>query len=84
VLDEISSRQVRARLASLLSTLTAREQEVLRLRFGMDGAEPLTLEQIGRRLSLSRERIRQIEVEALAKLRIPAAAEQLDAHLLHG
>lgn len=84
VVDDISSRQLCARLRSLLSTLTAREQQVLRLRFGIDGAGTLTLSEIGKQLSLSRERIRQIEVEALAKLRVPATAEQLDAHLLHG
>ena len=49
----------------------------------MDGAETLAFEQVGRRFSLSRERIRQIEARALAKLPIPAAAEELDAHLFH-
>jgi RNA polymerase primary sigma factor len=81
VVEGISARQVGNRLHDLLGTLTEREQEVLRLRFGVRGSDCLTFEQIGRRLSLSRERVRQIEATALAKLRPQAAAERLDAHL---
>jgi RNA polymerase sigma factor (sigma-70 family) len=55
----------------LLAPLTPREEEVLRLRFGLDRDEPRTLEQIGERLNVSRERIRQIEARALEKLRHP-------------
>ncbi len=53
----------------LLSTLTEREQQILRLRYGLDRGEPRTLEEVGLELSLTRERIRQIERTALAKLR---------------
>jgi RNA polymerase primary sigma factor len=53
----------------MLSTLDAREAAVLRLRFGLGGEDPLTLKEIGDRLSLTRERVRQIENEALLKLR---------------
>lgn len=81
VVEGISARQVGDRLHDLLRTLTEREQEVLSLRFGVRGDDCLTFEQIGRRLSLSRERVRQIEAAALAKLRPQAAAERLDAHL---
>ena len=52
-----------------LATLTPREEQVLRLRYGMDSGDPLSLEKIGREFSLTRERIRQIELKALDKLR---------------
>jgi RNA polymerase primary sigma factor len=51
-----------------LSVLTQREKEVLELRYGLEGTEPMTLEKIGRHLDLTRERVRQIESEALQKL----------------
>ncbi|MEM9082420.1 MAG: sigma-70 family RNA polymerase sigma factor, partial [Planctomycetota bacterium] len=52
----------------LLEAIDEREARVLRLRFGLDGKEPLTLKQIGEEIGLTRERVRQIEVEALRKL----------------
>jgi len=52
----------------LLDQMDKREAAVLRLRFGLDGEEPKTLKEIGDRLSLTRERVRQIESEALSKL----------------
>ena len=55
-------------LQAALMTLSAREREVLALRYGLDDYEPKTLEDIGRRLGLTRERVRQIEVEALRRL----------------
>lgn len=57
------------RLSKLMAALTDREREVLRLRFGLDGAEPTTLREIGKFLNITRERVRQIEKEALKKLR---------------
>jgi RNA polymerase primary sigma factor len=76
-------KQIQSRLRELLRTLTPREQEILARRFGMVGSEGegVTLEQIGKRFSLSRERVRQIESEALAKLRKHAENEQLASHL---
>lgn len=53
---------------SLLDAIDEREAQVLRLRFGLEGKEPLTLKQIGNEIGLTRERVRQIEVEALRKL----------------
>jgi len=53
----------------ILSTLTPREQLVIRLRFGIGQDEPRTLEQVGQSLSVTRERIRQIEAKALKKLK---------------
>jgi RNA polymerase primary sigma factor len=81
IVDELSLKHVRGRLEQLLGTLSTREEEILRLRFGTDGADPLTLQEIANSLSLSRERIRQIEVAALSKLRERAAAEDLGSHL---
>jgi RNA polymerase sigma factor (sigma-70 family) len=52
-----------------MAPLTEREREVLRLRYGLGLDRELTLEEIGRRLSVTRERVRQIEARALAKLR---------------
>ena len=53
--------------------LTDREQEILRVRYGLDGGEPCTLADAGKMMGGSRERIRQIEAKALAKLRHPAS-----------
>ena len=57
------------RVMDLLGRMAPREAAVLRMRFGLDGEEPLTLKEVGERLGLTRERVRQIEVEALGKLR---------------
>ena len=66
---EIEDQQQRQHLDRILSHLTPREQHVIRLRFGIGQDEPLTLEEVGKTLSVTRERIRQIEVVALKKLR---------------
>jgi RNA polymerase primary sigma factor len=63
----------------LLSTLTVREAQVLRMRFGLDGGHELTLAEIGASFALTRERIRQIETQALRKLRLPTRAKKLRA-----
>jgi len=69
--DEAVVARRRAEFArELLASLSPREQEVLRMRFGIDGDEDHTLEEIGESFSLSRERIRQIESKALEKLRL--------------
>jgi RNA polymerase primary sigma factor len=61
----------------VLETLTDRERVILLLRFGMTGEEPLTLEEVGKRFGLTRERIRQLEGKALAKLRHPSRSAAL-------
>nr|MDQ6910807.1 sigma-70 family RNA polymerase sigma factor [Actinomycetota bacterium] len=61
-----------AELRSFIATLSEREQRILELRFGLVGDRPLTLEEVGRKFNLTRERIRQIEAKALSKLRHPA------------
>ena len=68
-------------LMDVLSTLTEREQKVLRLRFGLDDGRPRTLEEVGRQFNVTRERIRQIEAKALRKLRHPSRSKILKAYL---
>ncbi|RMH31325.1 MAG: sigma-70 family RNA polymerase sigma factor [Nitrospirae bacterium] len=68
---EITQQHIERQLDTILEQLTPREQEVIRLRFGIGEDEPWTLEQVGQRMSVTRERIRQIEVAALNKLKSP-------------
>jgi RNA polymerase primary sigma factor len=68
-------------LGPLLDQLTVREITILRLRYGLGGAQTLTLSEIGKKLGLSRERIRQIERHALAKLRLVGGDQRLEQFL---
>ena len=61
----------------MLDTLTDREENVLRLRFGLDDGKMRTLEDVGKVFNVTRERIRQIEAKALRKLRHPSRSKQL-------
>ena len=61
----------------MLEELTEREKEVLRLRFGLEDGHPYTLEEVGKRFGVTRERIRQIEAKALRKLRHPSRSKKL-------
>jgi RNA polymerase primary sigma factor len=72
--DETIGREMAGRIEEALAPLTEREQEVLRLRFGLATDREHTLAEVGRRLGLSRERVRQIEARAVAKLRRSHAA----------
>jgi RNA polymerase sigma factor (sigma-70 family) len=77
--DMIAERDLSDQLRKVLATLTPREEQVLRMRFGL-GAEPeQTLEEAGRRLNVTRERVRQIEAKALAKLRQLGSRELFEA-----
>ncbi len=75
--DAVTFRLMREQLNDVLSTLEAREQQVLRLRYGLDDGKPRTLDEIGRTFGLSRERIRQIERETMTKLRHPSRSRSL-------
>ena len=68
-LEHASDLLNRRRLASLLKMLDPREQRILNFRFGLDGQEPLSLEETGRKIGVTRERVRQIEKRCLLKLR---------------
>ncbi len=74
--DDVLQRDEIETAMKLLDAIDEREARVLRLRFGLDGKEPLTLKQIGAEIGLTRERVRQIEVEALRKLNQRLADER--------
>ena len=76
-LDAVADRMLKEQLASVLNSLDGREQRVLRLRFGLDDGHARTLEEVGREFGLTRERIRQIESQALRKLRHPSRSRKL-------
>ena len=69
-------------IRGVIDTLEKREQDVIRLRYGLDDGVPRTLDQIGRRFGLSRERVRQIEREVMAKLRDGNRADRLREYAL--
>ncbi len=74
----MSERQMRKKkIDEVLSTLTPRENEVIRRRYGLDDGKPKTLEEVGKEFNVTRERIRQIEAKALRKLRNPMRAKKL-------
>ena len=69
-------------IRDVIGTLEQREQDVIRLRYGLDDGVPRTLDQIGRKFGLSRERVRQIEREVMAKLRDGNRANRLREYAL--
>jgi RNA polymerase primary sigma factor len=80
--DEMTDAQLlNETLRILLGKLTVREVQILQLRYGLGGTQSHTLAEIGKKLNLSRERIRQIEREALAKLRLAAPDHRLEQYL---
>ena len=79
--DTVNFTLMREQLAGVLRTLDPREQAVVRMRYGLDDGKARTLDEIGRTFGLSRERIRQIERETMAKLRHPSRAEALRDYL---
>ncbi len=72
---------LREQLNNVLHTLTPREEQVLKLRFGLEDGRPRTLEEVGKQFDITRERIRQIEAKALRKLRHPSRSKQLRDYL---
>ncbi|WP_421935416.1 sigma-70 family RNA polymerase sigma factor [Phenylobacterium sp.] len=79
--DILSQRELEERFEDLLSTLTPREERILRMRFGIGLDRDYTLESIGQEYSVTRERIRQIEAKALSKLKHPAKSRRLRGFL---
>jgi RNA polymerase primary sigma factor len=75
------NQHLKDQIGESLGTLSNMEEKVLRLRFGLDSDDPMTLKEIGDRMHLSRERIRQIEAQALGKLRRSSGAPALESYL---
>ncbi|MBN9286327.1 MAG: RNA polymerase sigma factor RpoD [Gammaproteobacteria bacterium] len=82
--DSATTAGLREATRRILSTLTAREAKVLRMRFGIDMNTDHTLEEVGKQFDVTRERIRQIEAKALRKLRQPSRADDLRSFLVDG
>jgi len=82
--EAIIEVDMRERTAQMLHTLSAREEKVVRMRFGLEDGSERTLEEIGNAFAVTRERIRQIEAKALRKLRAPARSSRLRAFLDDG
>jgi RNA polymerase primary sigma factor len=76
-LDEAVNQELRKEIATILKTIGPREEQIIKLRFGLVDTGEETLEEIGQRFQLTRERIRQIEVKALKKLRHPSRRHSL-------
>ena len=79
--DAAAATLLKEQLMQVLSTLTPREEKVLRLRFGIDDGRQRTLEEVGKEFNVTRERIRQIEHKALRKLRHPSRSRKLRDYL---
>jgi len=79
--DVASNMILREQLDAALQTLTPRERDVLRMRYGLDDGWPRTLEEVGQHFAVTRERVRQIEAKALKKLRQPNRLRQLHDYL---
>jgi RNA polymerase primary sigma factor len=81
-LEELAAKGVlRDAIDEVLDTLSEREAGIIRLRFGLSGRRPQTLEEVGGHFGLTRERIRQIEIEALRKLRMPTITKKIKDYL---
>jgi len=79
--DAVIATNLKEQTGNVLETLTDREEKVLRLRFGVDEESEHTLEEVGQKFAVTRERIRQIESKALRKLRHPSRSRKLKAFL---
>ena len=79
--DEVSAKMLAGRLDDILKTLPEREETILRLRYGIGGKRAWTLEEVADRFGVTRERIRQLEVRALRKMRHPRRALHVKSFL---
>jgi RNA polymerase primary sigma factor len=82
-LEAASFGMVQDDIVSVLRTVSARERRVVELRFGLTDGQPRTLEEVGREIGLTRERIRQIEAKTFSKLRHPSRAQKLRDYLMN-
>ncbi|MBN1501521.1 MAG: sigma-70 family RNA polymerase sigma factor [Spirochaetes bacterium] len=78
---KLLEESLREELDSVLDTLTESEKQILTMRFGLDGAKPMSLQQIGEEFKLSKERIRQIEKKAIRRLRHPSRSQKLKSFI---
>jgi len=78
--DTIASNDLKERVRETLKTLTPREERVIKMRFGIDVSTEHTLEEVGKDFGVTRERIRQIEVKAIRKLRHPSRSKKLESY----
>ena len=79
--ESASNQLLKEQIKDLLGTLSEREQKIVRMRFGLDNGKSHTLEEVGQEFAVTRERIRQIEAKALAKLRKHKSAQHLRGYL---
>ncbi|MDA2927037.1 sigma-70 family RNA polymerase sigma factor, partial [Acidobacteria bacterium AH-259-G07] len=79
--EAVINVNLKEQTAAVLQSLTPREEQVIRMRFGIGDGSEHTLEEVGQRFSVTRERIRQIEAKALRKLRHPSRSRKLKAFL---
>ena len=79
--DSAATQLLKEQLAAIISTLSDREQKIIKMRFGIGGGRPHTLEEVGAEFSVTRERIRQIEAKALSKLRKNKDTKKLHEYL---
>ena len=79
--ESASNQLLKEQVQSVLSTLSEREQKIIKMRFGLENGKSHTLEEVGQEFAVTRERIRQIEAKALAKLRKHKDAKKLYEYL---
>jgi RNA polymerase primary sigma factor len=79
--ESATSQLLKEQVKSVLSSLSDREQKIIKMRFGLDGTKSHTLEEVGKEFAVTRERIRQIEAKALAKLRKHKDSKKLHEYL---
>ena len=79
--DATAMQLLKEQMAKILATLSDREQKIIKMRFGIGGGRPHTLEEVGAEFSVTRERIRQIEAKAIAKLRKNKDTKKLHEYL---
>jgi len=79
--DSASKQLLKENVKEVLCSLSEREAKVLKMRFGLEGYRPMTLEEVGKEFGVTRERVRQIEAKALRKLKHPSRRKKLQDYL---